>query len=283
MFRITHGRVILQPDKKALKEKRWVERQGKCVEVWVVKDDRKPRKPPTKKPITSFSRQSRMNLIRRIAKTEWGQCLPALFLTLTFPDEVASLSVRERTQLRQSFQYRMEKFLGKKVGCLWRVEWVRRRSGHYKGKIVQHMHLIVSGVRFIHWWWIRKWWQECLGYEGPLQTHVKRVDTALQAAMYLQKYVSKPVLLDYRAYLREGESIGRQWGTLNPSLLPLGVKQGVFDLWDTDMQFLRSMAREKIKDFDDKCPGSFTLFGDEVTENLELWFGDRLDTVQTNV
>ncbi len=208
-----------------------------------------------------------------------GVLSPCPFHYRDLSDEVCSLTPAERTNLRESFQYRMEAHLGEKGACLWRVEWVKRRSGRYKGRIVQHFHLICAHVRFIHWWYIRKWWQECLGYSGPLQTMVKRVETPLQAALYLCKYMSKPVLLDYRAYLRKGESIGRQWGVLRPKLLPCGVKQAVLNLTCEDVHFLQSMGREKIKDFDDKCPGSFTLFGDEVTENLSLWFGDRLDTV----
>jgi len=215
-------------------------------------------------------------MLRTCAKIDWQLTLPALFITLTTPDELADTSPAERTRQREGFQRRMETFLGKKVSSLWRIEWKRRRSGSLKGKLVHHFHLIICNVAWIPWREVRKWWSLSIGHTGILKTWIERIGSPLQCASYLCKYMSKVPSLDYGAYLRKDESIGRQWGMLRPKGIPRAARQRVFHLWEDDLEFLSKVASEKIPEFGKYGPMSFTLFGDDVREGLEIYFENRL-------
>jgi len=254
--------------------------QGRCTEVTCTPSIPSQSRTPIRGPIRGFSRQSRMRMVRVCNKVDWQLTLPALFVTLTTPDEMADTSPAERTRQRESFQRRMETFLGKKVSCLWRIEWKKRRSGKLKGKLVHHFHLIICNVEWIPWRELRKWWALSIGSTGILKTWIRKIETPLHCMSYLCKYLSKVPSLDYAPYLRKDESIGRQWGILRPNLIPFCVKQQVFYLWDDDMDFLTEVAGEKIKDFGKYGPMSFTLFGDDVREGLEIYFENRLVTAK---
>jgi len=250
--------------------------QGRCTEVRCHPAIPSQSRAPLRGPIRTFSRQSRMRMVRVCNKIDWKLTLPALFVTLTTPDELADTTPGERTRQRESFQRRMETFLGKKVSCLWRIEWKKRRSGKLKGKLVHHFHLIICNVEWIPWKELRKWWALSIGHTGILKTWIEKIDTPLMCANYLCKYMSKVPSLDYGAYLRKSETIGRQWGVMRPRGIPFCVRQQVFFLWDDDMDFLTQIASEKIKDFGKYGPMSFTLFGDDVREGLEIYFEKRL-------
>lgn len=253
--------------------------QGSCTEVECRPQIPFQSRTPIRGPIRKFSNAARMRMRRECARIDWERAVPALFITLTTPDEVADSSPAERTRQRESFQRRMEKFLGKKVSALWRIEWVRRRSGKLKGKLIHHFHLIVCNVQYIPWQEIRRWWALSIGHDGILKTWVERIQSPLQCAAYLCKYMSKVPSLDYAPYLRKDESIGRQWGMLRTRQIPRKAKQRVFHLWEEDVDFLVSIGIEKIKDFGRYGPMSFTLFGDDVREACEIYFEKRLETI----
>lgn len=233
-------------------------------------------KPPTRGPIRKFSDQARMRMIRECLKINWELTLPALFITLTTPDDIADTSPAERTTQREMFRRRLETHIGRKVPILWRIEWKRRRSGMLKGKLIHHFHLLVCNVEYIHWRLIRKWWALSIGAKGILKTWVERVESPLKCANYMQKYMSKVPSLDYAPYLNNNNNIGRQWGIMRRPQMPYSVRQQVFYLWDEDMEWLSSVASEKIQEFGKYGPMSFTLFGDDVREGCEIYFEKRL-------
>jgi hypothetical protein len=216
-------------------------------------------------------------MLRACAKIDWQFTLPALFITLTTPDSLADCSPDERTTQRELFRRRLETFIGKKVPILWRIEWKKRRSGKLKGKLVHHFHLIVCNVSYIPWQQIRKWWALSIGHKGILKTWVRRIYSPLQCASYLCKYMSKVPSLDYAPYLNNDESIGRQWGVFRTKQVPRFIRQQVFHLWDEDIDFLTEIAMEKITEFGKYGPMSFTLFGNDVSEGLQIYFENRLE------
>jgi len=251
--------------------------QGSCTEVRCKATIPQTTRPPIRGSIRKFSGPARMRMLRACAKINWQLTLPALFITLTTPDSVADCSPDERTTQREAFRRRLESHIGRKVPILWRIEWQKRRSGKLKGKLVHHFHLIVCNVQYIHWRLIRKWWALSIGSKGILKTWVERIGSPLMCASYLCKYMSKIPSLDYAPYLNKDESIGRQWGIFRTSLVPRFVRQNVFYLWEEDVEFLSTIASEKIRDFGKYGPMSFTLFGDDVREGLEIYFETRLE------
>jgi len=169
--------------------------------------------------------------------------------------------------------------MDRQVSALWRVEWKRRRSGPLKGKIVQHYHLIIPKVQYIPHKELLKWWQLALGWDEWVSVWVKKVYSPLQCAHYVGKYISKKLSLDYGAYLRPDSSIGRQWGMKRGKEIPRGVHQKVSLLWEEDCDFLWSLGVLKCKEFGKYGEKSFTLFGDEVVEGIQLFFENRLETI----
>lgn len=250
--------------------------QGRVTEVRCKPTVPRESPAPRRGPIKRFSNPARMRMLRACAKIDWPLTLPALFITLTTPDTLADCSAGERTTQREMFRRRMETYLGKKVCVLWRIEWKKRRSGELKGKLVHHFHLIVCNVSYIPWREIRKWWSLSIGHTGILKTWVERIDSPLQCASYLCKYMAKVPSLDYAPYLNKDESIGRQWGVFRTGLIPRCVRQQVFDLWEEDVDFLTEIAQERIPEFGKYGPMSFTLFGDDVREGCEIFFENRL-------
>jgi len=250
--------------------------QGQCTEVCATQRLPKKTTPPERKAIQQFSNASRLRLLRLVAKIDWEKSLPALFITLTTPDCVADSSPAERTDQREEFKRQIERYLGKPVGVLWRVEWKVRRSGKLKGKMIHHFHLIICNVSFIPWQVIRRAWAVAIKHNGILKTWVRRVYSPLQCAHYCAKYISKNPSLDYHPYLCIGQTIGRQWGLFRSWAIPRGVKQKVFHLWEDDIAFLKSIRRQKMPGFEMGDEQSFTLFGADVAEGIQLYFEDRL-------
>ena len=158
----------------------------------------------------------------------------------------------------------------------WLIEWKKSLSGKLKGKLIHHFHLIVCKTAYIPWQAVREWWGKSLHFKGILKTWIERIYSPLQASLYIHKYIAKNASLDYGAYLHNGTSIGRQWGVLRKSLLPMCPKSTIRFLWGEDVEWLKQVAREKGLEVDKYGERSFTMFGADLGENLELFFEDRL-------
>lgn len=251
--------------------------QGRCVEVHARDQIKYQTKPPKRSAIQKFSNAARLRMIKEVARIEWPLTLPSLFITLTTPDDVADSSPGQRTRQRLQLQRCIETHCGKKVGALWKVEWMPRRSGKHKGKLIHHFHLILCNVAWIPWQKLRAWWKDALHTKHEVKTWVERIYSPLQAAHYVCKYMSKAHSLDYLPYLRNGQSIGRQWGVLRKNLVPFAVKQKLLFLDDADVKYLKRIRFQKMPNFQMGDNQSFTLFGEDVADAVRLWFQDGLD------
>lgn len=185
-----------------------------------------PKEAGIKQALTVFSKKSRLNLMRQLAKVR-REVLP-FFLTLTYPDtyyEFRDDPERWKRDLDTFFK-RFEREYPGVSGC-WRLELKDRLSGDYVGEWFPHFHLLIWGIREVNGdklkHWISDAWYQVVGTGD--KDHLKagtRLDDFkhLQSARMVFAYVSK-----YLGKVAEGcglvkAGVGRWWGWFNKSLVP---------------------------------------------------------------
>jgi hypothetical protein len=159
-------------------------------------------------------------MLKTIAKIDWGRVPYGVFLTLTYPDALWEVDYYRRTMNRSVFLRDLEKHLDREVSVLWRVEWVKRKSGARKGQYAPHIHMMCLGIRFVAAAFVRQTWRSALQCSGPLATDVRGVTGNEGCGRYLAKYISKAPSLDNAAYLNRPWMAGRTWGLTRPNLVP---------------------------------------------------------------
>jgi hypothetical protein len=247
--------------------------QGNCVEVKRRLRSPRPYRPSPRGLISKFSRQSRMNLLRLIAKIDWNRVGKSLFITLTYPDRFHDRPLRSRTVDRSRWYRDTEKLLGRQYPLLWRCEWKARRSGSNVGEVYPHFHLLAFGVPFLDHREVRNIWRAILEVEGPLATDVKAIEGPEGAGRYLAKYVSKACSLDDSTYLNNPWINGRSWGLTRKEMVPMCSVA-----WNNLMS--PKMVREAQELADHVIPfykygyrSGFTLLG----EKRKNFFMEKLD------
>jgi hypothetical protein len=168
--------------------------------------------------VRGFSRESRRNLLRRLASIN-RRAFRAfrgriIFVTLTYPKqypEDPELCKRHLKALRKRLQREFGTF-----AAFWRLGIQKRRAWHF------HLLLFVKPSfgpigelrRFIS-----SSWYEVTGKvsEGHLRagTRVEAVKRWKQATSYVERYMAKP------EEFPEGLQTGRIWGVWNEELLPV--------------------------------------------------------------
>jgi len=226
----------------------------------------------------SFTNASRLRLLKMIAKMDWDRVGPSLFITLTYPDELANRRMTKRTQDRSQFMRDVEKYFRRRVPSIWRTEWERRKTGRRAGQEASHIHLMLLGVGYIPWQDIRKWWKRILGIDTYVHTYVERCHDGEGACKYVAKYCAKketPSSLVNAAYLNK---VGRHWGTTRKSQIPLHDPKSILDLTTGQIDVLRSVAAGLLKTYDYRYDTSFTLLGEKAKKFAKLFWENGVDT-----
>ena len=168
--------------------------------------------------VEGFSRESRRNLLRRIAsinrtafRAYRGRIMSA---TLTYPSEYPKdpmLCKRHLEALRKRLTRRFGPFSG-----FWRLGIQERGASHF------HLLLFVppslGKVKELRRFVSRSWYEICGEVsEGHLQagTRVEEVRNWRTATSYMERYVAKPERFP------EGVETGRVWGAWNEEMLPV--------------------------------------------------------------
>jgi len=216
--------------------------------------------------IKEFSPGSRFRLLKKIATIDWDKLPQGLFVTLTYPDKLASAETKTTTMHRHHWIRYMEKYLCEKVPILWRKEQQRRKSGDHVGLHVQHYHLCIFTDKLLPHELVRDWWRRTIKAVGPLATDVKRMDSGEHAAFYLAKYLSKresSPSLDYVSYLTKP---GRAWGFHRPQLLPYHPTDSFVGLTEEQYEAILDETRPLWSDGSARTWQSFTLLGQQAEE-----------------
>jgi hypothetical protein len=235
------------------------------------------RRPGKRKEIKGFTRGARLRMLRMIASINWGNVRHGLFITLTYPDEHAVRTLRERSTDKYLFLRYIEKYLGKKLGVIWRLEWETRKSGKRKGQLIAHWHLIVFGARFIPKDIVKQFWSAVLRADGPVVTWVDGIQSGRKLARYVGKYCSKmpeASVLDDTTYLN---TLGRHWGINRRELVPWFPRFLIPFLTDKDINLVENLACMTFKYFTRGTEQGFQVFGENALKVGEILFQRMLD------
>jgi len=227
--------------------------------------------------IKGFTKGARLRMLRMIASINWGNVRSGVFITLTYPDSHAVRTLRERATDKYLFLRYMEKYLGKKIGVIWRLEWEVRKSGSRKGELIAHWHLIVFGVRYIPKEVVRSFWRCVLRADGPVVTWIDGIASGKKLARYVGKYCSKlpeASVLDDTTYLN---TLGRHWGINRRELVPWFPRFLIPFLTEHDVNLAENLACMTFKFFTRGAQQGFQIFGANALKVGEILFERMLD------
>jgi hypothetical protein len=198
----------------------------------------------TRDKVRGFSRESRTNLLRRLAsinrdafKAFKGRLIS---ITLTYPHEYpedAEICKNHLKALRRRLQRKFGEFAG-----FWRLGIQKRGAWHFHLLLFMGPSIGSMGElrRFIS-----SSWYEVTGRvsEGHLcaGTRVEAVRKWKEATSYVERYMAKP------EEFPEGLETGRVWGVWNKNLLPVRWKTAEVSLRDAFRirRVYRKLARRK--------------------------------------
>jgi hypothetical protein len=194
--------------------------------------------------IRGFSRESRWNLLRRLASINRGAFRAfkgrIIFVTLTYPHEYPEdpeLCKNHLKALRRRLQRRFGEFAG-----FWRMGIQSRGAWHFH--LLLFVGLSIGPVRELRRF-ISSSWYEITGKvsEGHLRagTSVDVVKRWKVATSYVERYMAKP------EEFPEGLQTGRIWGIWNEELLPVRWETLEVSLKDAFRirRIYRKLARRK--------------------------------------
>ena len=236
--------------------------QGKLLRVKFSGQKRRRPLPKKRGVIKGFTDGSRRRMLQLAATIDWKSIGPALFITLTYPDDKAEFDMRERNKQRYLFVRHMENYLDATPSIIWRIEWKPRKTGSRIGEYLPHVHLLVLGVRFIPHGCVRSWWRSILKHRGSLSTDVRAVRSGKAAALYVSKYCAKRperASLDNLSYLN---SLGRHWGIHRRSAIKTHPAISIPYLTEEMLQIARNAGCMAIPWFDASSDAGFFLLGD---------------------
>lgn len=159
-------------------------------------------------------------MLRHVAEINWSNVDDGRFVTVTYPDNLAGHTMKQRCVHRYRLVRDIEKIQGQHTAVAWRVEWVTRKSGKLIGTIQPHMHMLVFGGSRIRKPWLMQRWAKAIGHQGFVSVDCQEMDGSEMAAVYVAKYcakVSDATILDNVPYLNK---TGRHAGWMRKRLIP---------------------------------------------------------------
>jgi hypothetical protein len=198
----------------------------------------------TRDRVRGFSRESRRNLLRRLASINRGAFKAfkgrLISITLTYPHEYPEdpeLCKNHLKALRRRLQRKFGEFAG-----FWRMGIQKRGAWHFHLVLFvgQSVGTVGELRRFIS-----SSWYEVTGKvsEGHLRagTRVEHVKRWKQVTSYVERYMAKP------EEFPEGLQTGRIWGIWNENLLPVRWETVQVSLRDAFKirRIYRKLARKK--------------------------------------
>lgn len=220
-------------------------------------------------------------MMRYTATVSWHDVPGSVFATWTYPDECLPRGRVRLNRDRERLHAKLEKITGKKIPVIWRLERVRRRSGHHAGEMMPHWHMILLGIGFFPYREFRVAWQEVIDYPHPVSIQFDPIVNGKAATCYIQKYVAKEAehySLDSGAHLPQE---GRHYGYLRKGLIPREAVRWYGQLTEEQSYELLATVSEDCQWIEpDKLRG-FTLFGGRAKAAERLIRSMGLDAVHS--
>jgi hypothetical protein len=208
-----------------------------------------------KKKITTFSKKSRLNMMKHLGMMKYR---PEFWFDLTFPDDVMKGLSREEIKLKSSEDiHQLKRWMereGIKAHGSWKREWKTRKSGILQGTAVPHFHNIFwiegadDGKYLQIYYRLAEKWLEIIGTQEFYKIQAWRVlfheksfrfiISQKQMRKYMQKYISKDE--DFVSH----ESIGRNWGLIGD---PIEQNPEEIEVERNEMILLKRMLRKFCK------------------------------------
>jgi len=255
--------------------------QGSVVEYKV--HNRKSVAPAGKRSsIKDFSPGARLRMLKTFQKINFVDHPEPLFMTLTYPDELALPDLAKRNIHRKVMARHLERLTGAAIPAAWRVEWMPRQTGSIIGTIAPHWHWLIFKHRFIDFRDINAAWKKTIGYNGTVITDIRAVDQYSCIHMYMAKYISKEAVSCSLVIAAYQNRIGRQYGWLRKGEIPMCTEHRQGRLSRADRDALTSMASERLPWVSEGQEQSFTLFGDAAEDARKILTGETLDERTTD-
>jgi len=234
---------------------------GDLLEVTYLNPHKQYRRPGKRGIVKGFTPAARLRMLRTVASICWDDMKRGVFITLTYPDEVATRTNKDRTRDKFLFLRYIENYLGKQIGALWRIEWEKRKSGTRTGQYTAHVHMLCFNCPFIPKEVVRTGWRSALGADGPLITWIDGMKDGRKAARYVSKYCAKAAeksVLDNASYLNIS---GRHWGVHRRDLIPFAWRIHLPLLNDEDIALCENLASTVFAYFARGTGVGFSVFG----------------------
>jgi hypothetical protein len=250
--------------------------QGNYAKVTRKLHDPPQRKHTPKTAISGFTYAARLRLLKWIAKVEWSSVGESRFITLTYPDSHVETTYKDRAVQRFLFLRHIENRIRKSFPCLWRTEWIVRKSGAHEGYLMPHHHLLAMDVGFIPNDVVREWWKGILRVDEHVSTDVKKAPADASASYYVAKYAAKLLHLDIAPYLNNMLMTGRQWGVTRRPLVPMCELTASRCLTEGEIELAKQLGRTIFSRYGEFGEGGFTVLGKDKVDAIKELFGTAL-------
>ena len=230
-------------------------------------------------PISGRSAQSRRRLLDTLHSVNKDAYFAALFLTLTYPDDIEPQPEKVHRDLDCLAERLRRRFPG--MSAVWSQEPKARKSGAHVGKVYFHYHLIVFGVERVDKDWLSKVWFDVVGSGNSAHlragTQVQRLVSMKEGIGYVAKYLSKEQLDELEA--AGFDRTGRTWGVFGRENLPVSIVyalvtiQEFFNLRRQLRNYVKGQARSrgrKVRYRSDETSGVTAYVSDETALRLLL-------------
>ena len=155
---------------------------------------------------------------------------------------------------------------------IWRVEWAKRLTGVWKGRLMPHVHVIYFRAGFLPVKDVGAAWARSIGFRGRVDVKMNEITSLHMCLRYVSKYLAKVAAernLDIASYLNT-EPGGRHWGVFRKPLLPMSetvmvrVKPGPL------VESIRRIATEAYAGTPQDMDAGFCVFGEVAKRIREL-------------
>jgi hypothetical protein len=184
-----------------------------------------------RQPIRSFTRKSRLNLLRLVSRLTDR---PALFITLTYRQNIQDHVAAKR---HLDLVLRWLKRCLPKSAVLWRMEYQARGAIHF--------HLIVLDAYAVPLQQFTAYWQKVTGDDS--YPDVRFVQSGRRRLLaYVSKYIAKQHGLDN---VTNSETwVGRFWGVFNRKHLPFAPEMTLSIIHAGVLYSLRRVVRRFLQE-----------------------------------
>ncbi len=259
----------------------FLEIQGQFVAVAVAKGPMSV-KPAKRQKIVGFSAGSRLRLFKLVNRIDFGRAGMCSFVTLTWPDGLGRPTPAMLTKARSRFQRRWERFCGMSTCGLWRVEWMERLRGRFRGTRMPHLHVIYFDVPYVPQKDVERMWTAACRSPVRARVDIRKVKNLRMMLYYVSKYIAKLDSLGslvIPSYLT-AHMPGRKWGVFRRALMPLAEKFEMRVMPGPLIDAVRALATKHWAKTPQVADMGFTVFGpaaEEIRRLVDDWSGHEPD------